>query len=143
MHFECTAPGTTQQNGRVERRFQTLHDRVRAILSGSGLTKVTRTFLWPDAVNNATDLDAIIIKGVSGVSSFTKFFGEGKKISPVSRLPKKFGETVIVSDRTKIKVKLADRRKSCLWVGYASHHQKETFRIYNPSTRKIIISRGC
>jgi len=103
IHFEYTALGTPQQNGGVKHRFQTLYGRVRDVLSGSRLTKATRTFLWPEAATTATDLDAILIKDVSGVNSFTKLFGEGNEISPVSILPEKFGETVIVSDRSTIK----------------------------------------
>ena len=33
--FECTAPNTPQQNGRVERCFATLHGRVRSMLNAA------------------------------------------------------------------------------------------------------------
>ena len=39
IKFEYTAPGTPQQNGRVERKFQTLYGRIRAMLAGSGFAR--------------------------------------------------------------------------------------------------------
>ena len=34
--FEYTAPGTPQQNGVVERAFETMLGRIRAIMNGAG-----------------------------------------------------------------------------------------------------------
>ena len=138
--FEYTAPGTPQQNGRVERKFQTLYGRVRAMIHGSGLEKSVGDSLWPEAANTATDLDAYLVHDQSNMSAADKFFGEGKEC-PIDGLPKKFGEECIISDRTKIKAKLRDRGRFGYWMGYAKDHAKDTFRIYNPKTRKIIFSR--
>ena len=41
---------------------------------------------------------------------------------------KTFGEEVIVADRTKIKAKLRDRGKKCLWLGYAIKWSTDTYR---------------
>ncbi len=38
MFFEYTTPGTPQQNGRVEQKFATLYNRVRAMLNGGKFT---------------------------------------------------------------------------------------------------------
>ena len=42
IEMEYTAVNTPQQNGRVERKFQTLYGRVRAMLNGARLTKKLR-----------------------------------------------------------------------------------------------------
>ena len=39
VNFEQTAPGTPQQNGRVERKFAILFGYTWSILNGTGLTK--------------------------------------------------------------------------------------------------------
>jgi transposase InsO family protein len=42
IQFEYTAPGTPQQNGKVERKFATLNARVRAMLNHAGLPSKLR-----------------------------------------------------------------------------------------------------
>jgi hypothetical protein len=37
MKFEFSGPRTLQRNGKVERKFQTLHRRIRAMLNGANL----------------------------------------------------------------------------------------------------------
>ena len=54
---------------------------------------------------------------------------------------KTFDEEIVVADRTKIKAKLRDRGKKCFWLGYAKNWSFDTYRLYNPKTRSIILSR--
>jgi hypothetical protein len=61
IHLEFTPPGTPQFNGRVERKFTTLYSRVRAILNGAGLPESLRGGIWPEAANQATDLENIYV----------------------------------------------------------------------------------
>ena len=46
-----------------------------------------------------------------------------------------------MADRTKIKAKLGDRGKKCLWLGYTKNRSTDTYRLYTPKTRSIILSR--
>ena len=138
LKFEYTAVNTPQQNGRVERKLQTLYGRVRSTLVGSGIQLPDRNHLWPEAANVVTDLDSILVRDGS-TSSSEQFFGKGVK-SHISST-KKFGEPCIVTDRTAIKAKLSDRGKAGNWVGYAKGHPKDTYRIFNPKTKRVILSR--
>jgi hypothetical protein len=52
-----------------------------------------------------------------------------------------FGRLGYVTDRRKIKSKLAPKAFKCLFVGYAFNHSAHTYRLYNPKTRHIILSR--
>ena len=140
IKFEYTAPGTPQQNGRVERKFQTLYGRIRAMLAGSGFSRKIQLQLWTEAANTATLLDSYLITDASDMNSYQKFFGKGKRC-PVTEPTKKFGEPCIVSDRTKIKSKLQERGKEANWIGYASDHATYRYHIFNPKTRKVILSR--
>eukprot|EP01083_Nonionella_stella_P004795 13981_1 len=137
--FEYTAPDTPQQNGRVERKFATLYGRVRAMLSGSGIDNPLRKKLWTEAANTATQLDNILVPNGKSINSFQQFFGKGIK-SPVNST-KVFGEMCVVSDRRKIKAKFDDRGKTGIWLGYAEGHAVGTYRVYNPETKKVILSR--
>ena len=141
IKFEYTAPGTPQQNGRVERKFQTLYGRVRAILLSSGVNGTLRKRLWAEAANTATDLENILYKQGKNGSSFQQFFGKGVK-SLVPSSIQKFGEMAVITDQGKIKAKLDDRGKTCIWLGYAKDHAIGTHRIYNPKTKAVILSRN-
>ena len=79
IKFEYTAPGTPQQNGRVERKFKTLYGRIRAILAGSGFSRKIQLQLWTEAANTATLLDSYLITDASDVNSYQKIFGNGKR----------------------------------------------------------------
>ncbi|MCP4746673.1 MAG: transposase family protein, partial [Desulfobacteraceae bacterium] len=46
IKFKYTAPGTPQQNGQVERKFQTLYGRLRLSLLGSGVKGAFKKRLW-------------------------------------------------------------------------------------------------
>ena len=141
LTFEYTAPGTPQQNGRVERKFTTLFGRVRAMLKGSGIENPVRNRLFAEAGNTATELDGILVRGNKECSAFHQFFGKGKRSHIDIANTKTFGERCIVANRVKIKAKLADRGKLCYFVGYAKDHAIGTYRIFNPVTRKVIMSR--
>ncbi len=57
IKFEYTAPGTPQQNGRVERKFATMYGKVRAMLNDAKLTAALRKKLWAKAANTSTILE--------------------------------------------------------------------------------------
>ena len=139
IKFEFTAPNTPQQNGRVERKFATLYGRMRAMMSGMGERRTN--YIWTAAADTATDLDNLIIRAGETENSFQKFHEDKKKCFASGDNFKTFGEEVIVADRTKIKAKLRDRGIKCLWIGYAKNRSSDTYRLYNPKTRKIILSR--
>ena len=139
LTFEYTAPNTPQQNGRCERKLTTLYGRARAMLLMSHIEKPLRSRLWCEAANTATFLDRYLVDS-NGNSSIEKFFGKGLKI-PKIKLAKYFGQLCIVANHNKIKAKLEDRGKLCYWIGYAEHHAAGTYRMYNPTTKRFIMSR--
>ena len=63
----------------MEQRFQTLYGIVRSILSGSGMDKVTRSNIWPEAANNAMTLDGVLITYDSSMNAFAKLFAGGEQ----------------------------------------------------------------
>ena len=140
VRFELTAPGTPQQNVKVERKFPTLYGRMRAMFHGSNIKGTHRHQLWAKATLTAPELDQILVEYGEPKNSFEKCFLP--KAKGIVSQPRVFGETVIVTDRTGIKSKLADRGRVCGWVGYAADHAAGIHRVLNPVTKKISLTRN-
>jgi transposase InsO family protein len=54
IEFEFSGPRTPQRNGKVEKKFQTLYGRIRAMLNGAGLEGELRDKIWSECVMNVT-----------------------------------------------------------------------------------------
>jgi transposase InsO family protein len=54
INFEITAPGTPQQNGKVERAFATLYGKTRSMLNSARLTTTFRQGLWASCASCAS-----------------------------------------------------------------------------------------
>ena len=52
-----------------------------------------------------------------------------------------FGEIAIITDNKKIKGKLSDRGKLCLFLGYSENHTGDTYRFLSLNTTKTVMSR--
>ena len=52
-----------------------------------------------------------------------------------------FGRIGYVTKREKISGKFEDRAIKCVFIGYGKHHSGDTYRMYNPGTKRIILSR--
>jgi hypothetical protein len=62
VKFEITAPNTPQQNGKIERQFATMWDKVRAMLNAAKLPWKIRNKLWAQCAKHCTDLENILVK---------------------------------------------------------------------------------
>ena len=59
------------------------------------------------------------------------------------RCMRTFGETAVITihEGKKMRSRLDDRGKTCMFVGYADDHSKDVYRFLNVHTKRIIISR--
>ena len=138
IKFEYTAPNTPQQNGVVERKFATLYGRVRTMFADCEMgpeTKI-RKGLWTECANTATKNENVSVRDVN--PPFTKFHGRDSRIVPHLH---RFGEMGVVTTKKKIQGKIETTGKVAIFVGYAENHSGDTFRMFNPETKKILISR--
>ena len=78
--FEYTAPGTTQQNGVVERAFVTVMGRARAMMNHAGFTMAKRQQLWCEAAQTATMLDNILVQESAKSPPFYSIFWSTCKV---------------------------------------------------------------
>ena len=61
IKFEYTTPNTPQYNGVVERKFQSLYNKLRATLFESGLDYDLSNLLWSECASKVTLLDNICV----------------------------------------------------------------------------------
>jgi hypothetical protein len=140
VKFEFTAPDTPQQNGVVERKFQTLYNKVRSALNGAELSDVLRHGLWAQCAETMTKLDNFLVSKEGDKCPYEMFDGTVPNFKHHLRV---FGEVgIITSVRDKMKPKLADRGYPCLFVGYPDDHSKEVLKFFNLNTKKIVLSRN-
>ena len=138
--FEFTAPGTPQQNSIAERRIPALMGRARAMLIQAGLEPKHKGELWCEVISTATKLDNIMVRPERTKPPYTLFYGEDAKYAQSLRI---FGEMVVVAihEGKKMRSKLDDRGKTCMFVGYTENHAKDVYRFLNIHTKRIILSR--
>ena len=138
--FEFTAPGTPQQNSVAERRIPTLMGRARAMLIQAGIESKYEGEFWCEVISTATKLDNIMVRPERTKPPHTFFYGEDANYT---RSLRTFGEMAVIAihEGKKMRSKLDDRGKTCMFVGYADDHTNNVYRFLNIHTRRIILSR--
>ena len=70
----------------------------------------------------------------------TLFYGKDAKYT---RCLRTFGEMAVIAihEGKKMRSKLDDRGKTCMFVGYADDHSRDVYRFLNIHTKRIIMSR--
>ena len=137
--FEFTAPGTPQQNSVVERKIPTLVGRARAMLIQAGINSNQKGEFWCEVISTATNLDNIMVSPDRTKPPYTLFYNKDAKFMKHLR---SFGEMVVVAiHKEKMRSKLDNRGKTCMFVGYADDHSGDVYRFLNINTKRIIMSR--
>lgn len=139
IEFEFTARETPQQNGKVERAFATLYGRMRAMMLNAKWSQDMKQKHWIEAASTATKLDNMMNEKGSECP-YQKFYGKNPLYENHLRT---FGEKGIVTlhPGKTIKAKLDDRGIECIFVGYATNHAGNVYRMLNPRTNKVLITR--
>ena len=124
LNFEYTAPNTPQQNGRVERKFRTLFDKARAMLNTAGFPLEMRQKFWAEAALTATKLENMMVHKTDEKCPHELFWDRKPEYWKFLRT---FGEMGVVKIHTKIRGKMENRGKTCIFVGYAENSAADTF----------------
>ena len=138
--FEFTAPGTSQQDSVAERRIPTSMGRTRALLIQAGLEPKYKEEFWCEVVSTATKLDNIMERPDRTKPPHTLSYKEDARYA---RSLRTFGEMAVVAihEGKKMRSKLDNRGKTCIFVGYADDHTKDMYRFLNIHTKRIVLSR--
>lgn len=129
---QLTAAYTPQQNGVAERRNRTIMNMVRCLLSEKEMPRS----LWPDAARwTAHVLNRSFTKAVKDMVPEERWTG----IKPKVDYFRVFGSIAYVHIPEQKRVKLDDRSHRCILLGVSE--ESKAYRLYDPATKKIIISR--
>ncbi len=95
--------------------------------------------LWAECMSTTTLLTNLTTYSANegNKSSNEMLYGEN---SPIVKSLKGFGSKAYVTERG-LKGKLDRKSKKCIMVGYAENHTNDCYRLYNPETQRIILSR--
>jgi hypothetical protein len=112
--FEYTAPDSPQQNGKIERKVATLHEKMRAMLNEAQFTWPLRRNMWAYAALLVTKLDTILLCPEMGTTPHELFYGT----QPVwiNHL-RTFGKIAIVKHPTKMQSKIKNEGFPGIYVG--------------------------
>ena len=138
VEMEYTAPYTPQMNGVVERRIAVLLNGARAAMYAANFNEETRKKLWAETISYTETVRNSMATSRSVKSANELFYGE--KPSFLYHMVE-FGRVGYVTKREKISGKFEDRAIKCVFVGYGRNHSGDTYRIYNPITKRIFLSR--
>ena len=138
MTLEITAPNTPQQNAVVERRIVILKQRAGAMMIAANLVKSIRELLWHEAVNCANDLENISASSIRDKFPSEMMTGKQSKLHPMLQ---PFGRIAYVTIRQKFKATWKEKSVKHIVVGYAKNHSSDTYRMYNPVTKKVSETR--
>ena len=138
--FEFTAPGTPQQNSVAERRIPMLMGRARAMLIQAGIDSKGKGEFWCEVIFTATKLDNIMVRPERTKLPHTLFYSKDARYMKYMRT---FGEMAVVAihEGKKMRSRLDNRGKTCMFVGYAEDHAGDVYRFLNIHTKRIIMSR--
>ena len=129
---EPTIPGTPQQNGVAERMNRTLLECARSMLFHA---KMPLRF-WADAINTAAYIRNRCTSTV--LNWHTPYEIWFKRQPNISNL-KVFGCNAYVHTPKEKRKKLDAKSTKCIFIGYAD--PRKGYRMYDPSTKKVILSR--
>ena len=128
---QLTAPYTPQQNGVCERKNRTIMNMVRSVLKQSSVPKS----FWPEAV-----AWSIHVLNKCPSSALNKTPEEAWCVKkPAVHYFKVFGCIAFVHVPDQKKAKLEDKGEKCVLLGISE--ESKAYKLYNPVTKKLIISR--
>ena len=133
--FEFTAPGMPQQNSVAERRIPTLMGRASTMLIQAGIDSKGKGEFWCEGISTATKLDDIVVRPESTKLPHTLFYSKDAKYMKYMRT---FGEMAVVAihEGKKMRSKLDNKGKTCMFVGYAEDHAGDVYRFLNLHTKE-------
>jgi len=129
---QCTTPYTPQQNGVAERKNRSLMEMARCMLKAKGLPHK----FWVEALMCATHvLNRCPTKALKSITPYEAWFDKKPSVDYF----RVFGCLAYAHVPQELRGKLDDKAVKCIFVGYSS--QSKGYRLYNPNTRRIFVSR--
>ncbi|MCO5566574.1 hypothetical protein L7F22_020251 [Adiantum nelumboides] len=132
LKSHLTTPHTPQQNGVAERKNRVIVEMARSMIEAKGLPNS----FWAEAVNIAVYiLNRSYTKAVKDMTPLQAFSGKKPSVSHF----KIFGSDCYVHVPDASRTKWDAKSQKCIFLGYSE--ESKGYRVYNPTTKKIVISR--
>ena len=120
-------------NKKVEQRQTVLIHKALVSMHAANMNKSTRGKLWTEAVNCANNTVALTFSRTTGSYPYKIFNGKESRLA--QRL-QPFGRVGGVA-KEKILGKWTEKSVQMIMVGYAKNTTPDTYRMYNPKTKKV------
>jgi hypothetical protein len=143
--LEYTAPGTSQQDGIVERRFITNHDRAFEMMLQCNLKAEFQRVLWAEATKEASNCTDILVNTATHKPPDMMWYGMNHwndRTKKRLEYLQPFGRVGYVKLKRKIIEKFVEKSFKCVHVGHAEGHASDTYRMYNAATNETILTRA-
>ncbi|WVZ85487.1 LOW QUALITY PROTEIN: hypothetical protein U9M48_032409 [Paspalum notatum var. saurae] len=129
---QLTASYTPQQNGIAERKNRTVVEMARSMLKAKNLPNS----FWAEAVATVVYLlNHSPTKAVWNRTPYEAWYGS----KPDVRHLKVFGCIAYAHINSEKRQKLDDKSEKCIFIGYSE--QTKGYRVYNPITKRLFVSR--
>ena len=140
IEFEYTVQDTPQQNHLAELGFATLYNKGRAMLIAAKVPQNLQYKLSAECFKTATLLDGLMAIKFGGKiqSRYEHWCGKNPDFSKYLR---PWGEAGTVKLKGKRSNKLSNQGKLCVMVGYATDHPGNTYRMWNPVSNGVHVTR--
>ena len=140
ISFEYTARATPQQNSVVEKKFDTLASRARSTMNGANISPSIRKYVCKECISCCTHTDGLVVREING-KSMTRYEHWGGELPKFAKHLREWGEAGIVTTRDIKTSKLTNKGKLCMFVGYSPQHAGDCYRMFDPETKRIHVSR--
>jgi hypothetical protein len=138
VKMEFTAAYTPQKNALVEVKFTYLASKARAAMHAAEVPRNRRIEFFSEVIMTMTTLDWLKLITVNKVKK-TRIEHYGLPLPNFTRYLRTWGEAGII--KTGKDRKIRDRGVTGMFVGYASNHEGNCYRMWNPKTKKIYETR--
>ena len=139
VQFEYTARATPQQNSPVEKKFDTIYGKARAMMFNANVTLDKRYVLGKEAIMTATLLDGLKVESIEDTSATR--FEHWNSLPKWSSNLRTWGEAGVVKIKDTGTPKLASKGLVCMFVGYALNHASDCYRMYDQNTKRVHVTR--
>ena len=139
LKFEFTPRDTPQQNHLVELGFASVGNKGRAMMIRANVPIETRYNLFREAFTTATLLDGLVVTTLNGKTA-TRYIHWGGESPKFAKHLRTWGDAGTVKVATGKAPKLNNRGATCIFLGYALDHDGYCYRMWNPTTNRVIVT---
>ena len=140
IQFEYTSRNTPQQNSRVEKGFETIVNRGRAMMVAANIPENRRYMFTREACTTATKLDGLTVVKYKGEKK-TRDEHWGQEMPTYVKKMIPWGWAGAVKTKLTHSAKLKNRGTIMMFVGYPDNHAGDSYRMYNEKTKKVVTTR--